>query len=370
MNKKRVLLIGDAGSVHLERWASGMHARGFTIALFSLRAPANPGEYSKNNITVFLPGFSFQADTFWSSLVSKIAYIRALPALKRAIRVFKPDVIHAHYASSYGLLGALSGFHPFCISVWGSDVLAFPEINSLTARILRHNLAKADRILVTSHELFRATQKFTRKNPEIIPFGIDPSLYESADHSAGKPLTFGSAKALTPVYGHDIALKAFALIHDQLPQESRFLIAGSGRDESELKALCVDLGISEKTFFSGHLNKESIPAFLSKLDVLVNLSRSESFGVIVLEAAASEVPAIVSDTGGLKEVVRDRETGILVKSENTAEAAEAMLLLATNRELRLKMGSAARKFACEQYNWTDSLEKMSTVYFSLLNQNL
>jgi hypothetical protein len=61
------------------------------------------------------------------SFVSKLKYVSLVSELKTACRKFDPDLMHAHYATSYGLLAALSGFKPYLISVWGSDVFDFPK---------------------------------------------------------------------------------------------------------------------------------------------------------------------------------------------------------------------------------------------------
>jgi L-malate glycosyltransferase len=367
MTKKHILFLGDAASAHMERWAFGMRSQGFEVSIFSLRPAASLALYKNAGIRIFNPELNLQQNRFWSSLLSKMVYIKALPALKRTIKELNPDIVHAHYASSYGLLGALCGFHPFCISVWGSDVLSFPLINILTKKILQFNFRKADRILVTSKELFQATSLYTKKVPEIIAFGIEPDMYQLTSNKNENAVVFGSAKALAPVYGHDTALNAFAKARPSLPQGSRFIIAGAGREENALKNLAIQLGISDVVEFKGQLPKEDIPAFLGSLDILVNMSRSESFGVVVIEAAACEVPAIVSDTGGLREVVVQNETGIRVPTDSIQGVADAMLLLSNNIELRKAMGQAARKFVMKNYLWTTSLEKMTVVYQSVLN---
>src|SRR4030042_230985 len=78
-----------------------------------------------------------------------------------------------HDILSYGFIGALSGFHPFIISVWGSDVYDFPYRSIFHKILLKHNLSKADIILSTSHAMADQVRKFTHKNILVTPFGID-----------------------------------------------------------------------------------------------------------------------------------------------------------------------------------------------------
>ena len=73
------------------------------------------------------------------NIINKLFYFKFVKLLKTAIKKFTPDVLHAHYATSYGLIGALSGFHPFVISAWGTDVMRFPQKNFINKFILQYN---------------------------------------------------------------------------------------------------------------------------------------------------------------------------------------------------------------------------------------
>jgi len=93
---------------------------------------------------------------------------------------------------------------------------------------------------------------------------------------------------------------------------------------------------------------------------------SESFGVAILEASACEKPVIVSDVGGLPEVVIENQTGFFVKPSNPEMLAEKMEILISDLELRKKMGAAGRKFVSEKYNWNDNLNQIISAYNGLI----
>jgi len=364
MNKKRILILGDAASIHLEKWALALTSQGFNIAIFSLRKTPNEELYAKSEVTLFdAIEYKNKENRYFNSL-NKIHYLRALPALKKVINEYKPTIIHAHYASSYGLLGALCKFKPFIISVWGSDVLTFPKNNLLASFILRYNFSKADKILVTSLTLLKATKKFTKKPLKTIAFGIDTKIFYPTKKEKNDSLIFGSAKALTSIYGHDVALKAFSLAKNKLPENSQFIFAGNGSEKSNLVKLVTHLNLIEHVTFLGHLSKEEIIAFFNKIDVLINLSRTESFGVAVLEAAACEVPAIVTDIGGLKEVVNQNITGLRIPVNDENKAAKAMISLGNDKELIRKMGQNARKNVLTNFEWSECVKEMSLIYNS------
>ena len=93
---------------------------------------------------------------------------------------------------------------------------------------------------------------------------------------------------------------------------------------------------------AGPVPHEKVPDILGQLDIYVAASRWESFGVAVLEAAACGLPVVVSDVGGLPEVVEHGITGFVVRREDPGSVADALIRLVSSGELRRRMGDAAR----------------------------
>src|SRR5438105_2510828 len=114
----KVLLLSDTHSEHTEKWARGLADKGIEVGLFSFNKAAYEWHQYERITVFFEPEDVINADRF----LTKLSYLKYVSILKKIIRHFKPDILHAHYATSYGLIGALSGFHPFVLSVWGSDV--------------------------------------------------------------------------------------------------------------------------------------------------------------------------------------------------------------------------------------------------------
>jgi len=116
--------------------------------------------------------------------------------------------------------------------------------------------------------------------------------------------------------------------------------------------------------FLGWVDNSSVPDLLRSIDIFVVPSRCfESFGVAAVEAQACGVPCIVSNIGGLPEVVSDGETGLLFEPENTEDLYMKMEHLLVNAKTRYEMGVAARKRALECFNWEKSLDQMEEIYF-------
>ncbi|MBL7921767.1 MAG: glycosyltransferase family 4 protein [Bacteroidia bacterium] len=362
----KVLLLSDTYSEHTEKWALGLANSGIKVGLFSFNK-ASYSWYVHDNITVFFePDNKINADT----TLTKIAYIKYVAILKKIIRHFEPDILHAHYATSYGFVGALTGFHPFVISSWGSDVMKFPNKNFVAKSILKFNFKKANLLCATSFTIEEYIHQVIDKPVSVIPFGINidefkpkkvKSLFNDND------IVLGSIKPLEGLYNIDILIKSYAKLSLKF-DNLKLLIIGEGTEDKNLKELCKELGIFEKVTFTGRVAFKEISNYYNMLDVLVNISEYESFGVSVVEAMACEVPVIVSNVGGLKEVVKDESVGLKVNIGDVDDTARAIERLITDKELYERVAVNGRKHVIEKYNWKNNLQQMINEYSKLLIQ--
>jgi len=145
--------------------------------------------------------------------------------------------------------------------------------------------------------------------------------------------------------GFDLALEAFSLIKHSYP-ELKMTVAGAGSFLSFLKKQSLKLGIDNKVDFTGEIPPSSVPEMINKASLVVVPSRwREAFGLVALEAAQMGRPVIAADVGGLKEVVVDKETGLLVEKENPKALADALNYLLKNPVKAEQMGLAARRRA-------------------------
>jgi len=368
----KILLLGDINSPHIQKWSLGLAGKGIEIGIFSLSAVETHWYEKLKNIKILSDGWVKDEVTFRSSGFTKLTYLKALPALKKILKDYQPDILHAHYATSYGFLGAQCSFHPFIISVWGSDVFDFPNEGFVQKKLLKYNLKKADKILSTSHVMAKETKKYTDKEIEVIPFGVDLDVFkpQKAESLFNKnDIVIGTVKTLEEKYGIEYLIQAFKILidkHDDLPL--KLLIVGDGTREKYLKALVKKLAIEEHTIFTGRVNWNETPKYHNMLSVSVSVSESESFGVAVIEASACEKPVVVSNVGGLPEVVEDDVTGFVVSPENPEKTAEAIEKLILNNNLRIEMGKNGRKRVEELYHWKKNLEQMTSIYQSILRK--
>jgi len=348
----KVLMVAAASSVHVVRWANAFVARGLQVHLVSQHAPA--------------PGFDMAVVLHRLPHLFGAGYVLNRFNLRRIVRNVRPDVINAHYASGYGTLAVYDAKAPLVLNIWGSDVYDFPDAGLLQRWLVRKNLRRADKVVSTSEAMARRTAEVCPGLGRIIvvPFGVDSTLFHPTTpgaHASGA-ITIGTVKALTPVYGVDILIKAFALLRRTAEGgDTRLRIAGGGRQEAELRRLAKHLGVGASVHFVGRLPHERVPDELRQLDIFAALSREESFGVAVIEASSCGLPVVVSDAGGLPEVVQHGVTGAVVRRDDPEAAAEQLRSLVSSAELRRKWGAAGRARVIERFEWSACVDRMVNV---------
>lgn len=366
----KLLILSDANSIHTKRWVSSLSSRRIDIVLFSLSNCNDSFYVDFENVKVI----GFGKDNK-DSIFSKFQYLTVVPKLKRIIKETKPDIVHAHYASSYGLLGALSKNKeiPLIISVWGSDVYDFPNITPFGKQIIRYNLRKADHILSTSHVMAKETKKYTDKPIDITPFGVNVDLFSPGVHEDSDVFVIGNVKTLRPKYGIDVLIKATDIVIKQNPEKKiRLDIYGEGPQKEELITLSKELGIETKVNFKGFVQNSLLPDVYNSVSVSVSVSvsDSESFGVVAVEAMACGCPVVTSDADGFTEVVKNGETGFIVPKRNPEATAEAIQKFIDNPQLRDLMGKKGRERVLNLYNWEENVTTMIEQYNKVLKTRL
>lgn len=353
----RICYLSDANSIHTKKWCNYFRSKGYEIHVISLNEGSIPG-VKVHSLNVNLD------EVKGSRYLSKFKYLTFTGQVKKLVNEIKPDILHAHYASSYGFLGASTGFHPYIISIWGSDIYDFPKKNLLFKKFIERNLSKADIILSTSRAMADEAKKYTDKNIEITPFGVDIDLFKPRDNSKKKEsdkFIIGTIKAFEKQYGIEYLVKAFGLL-SQKYKNIYLELGGSGSQQSELEELIKSLGIEGRVRFLGFMNQTEVVEALNRFNIAVFPSIFESFGVAAVEAQACGIPVIVSNAEGLKEATCPGRSSILVDKEDEKQLAKALEELITNEKLREDMGSFGRIFVKENFDIKDNFDKVDKLY--------
>jgi L-malate glycosyltransferase len=350
----RLCILGPSHSAHTQRWVNVLKQRGHQVELISL----HPSDDSKGDVA-----YVGASSRRW---LGKWGFALAVPRVRARIRKFRPDIVHAHRLSSYGIVAWLAcGDVPLIVSAWGEDVYLAPR-NAVVRLGIRRVLAKAAVICATSRHLAAAVRDYTPKDAEVkvIPFGVKTDVPTASDGPPDTDLVIGTVRHLRPNYGIDILLRAFALVVGKV--QVRLVIGGDGPQRRELEALAVSLGISDRVTFLGRVPPDRVPDLVSSLDVYAMPSLYESFGVAALEAQAASVPVVASAVGGLVETVQ--EGGVLVPPGDPQRLAEGLLDLLQDKVKRQSLGAAGRQFVLDHYSWERSVDQMEHTYFQALEK--
>ncbi len=135
-------------------------------------------------------------------------------------------------------------------------------------------------------------------------------------------------------------------------RDAKLVIAGKGGMIDDLKAQVEAMGLSNKVCFAGYLNAKQVQKMYKCADVAVFPSTYEPFGIVALEAMLAGVPAVVSDIGGLNEIVEHRENGMKSYAGNPNSIADSVITLLYDKQLAANIAKKAKAKVKQEYNWT------------------
>ncbi len=228
------------------------------------------------------------------------------------------------------------------------------------------------RVIAISEAVYEHLTKDFKIAPskvDLIKNGIDianfPILTEKEKQARKKSFgldvypVIGIIARLSDVKGHHVLIASMKKIIDHYPK-AKLLIIGEGKEEQNLKQQVAALKLQDHVQFYPVVNKTA--ELLSLFDIFVLPSLQEGLGLSVLEAQAAGLPVVASKIGGLVNLIEDGETGLLVPPDNSYLLAEAVMLLARNKERALEMGQQARRFVQKEYSASSMVNATQELY--------
>jgi glycogen synthase len=208
----------------------------------------------------------------------------------------------------------------------------------------------------------------------VIPNGIDPRDLQPQDPGELRRLRLEFAEPdqklvllvgrLVYEKGFQLALEAMPRVAERVPG-TRFLVAGSGTHERELRRQAQELGLMEQGTFLGWIGDDVLHSLYPIADICVVPSIYEPFGLVALEAMASGCPCIVADTGGLREVVPHEEAGLRFRARDPEALAEMTVRLLGDENLGQRLVSEGLEHI-RRFDWADIAEQTAEVYGGLV----
>lgn len=293
--------------------------------------------------------------------------MNSINAFRRLFKLEKPQIVHTHASLSARVAAKLAGvksiiFTKHCIDSpkTGIKKLVSASINKkLSSRIMavseavKQNLLDAgipDKMITVIYGGVDPIDKLSPREIEEIKksYGID-----------GKELVFGMAARLSEVKGHKYLIEAAENVLNKR-NDIKFVIAGAGPMEPQLKQLVEDKGLKQNFVFTGFIR--DIGRIYNIFDVNMVCSVSEALCLQLIEGMSIGKPMIGTNVGGVPEVIQHGETGLLVQPRNPEELAQAILALAENADLRKAMGQKAARVMEEKFSASVMAKKISMLY--------
>jgi glycosyltransferase involved in cell wall biosynthesis len=308
MSRLDVLLVGDGSSVHTRRLAEALRDRDVTVGIAAFEGEPIDG------VTWIRIGSRRPADD--------TRYPLAIPRLARAIRRYRPAIVHGHYVSSYGLVASLARrlAHPrggpaLVQTAWGTDLLVTAVASGLRRRLAA--LALRDAVLITSDSSdLESAAVALAPGREMLRFVFGPpeAIFEQPRTPERVVL---SSRRLDPDMRVGLIIKGFAAARASDPglADWRLVVAGAGSEADDLRALADGLPVE----FSGQLRPHELAALLSQASVYVSVPVSDATSAALLESMAAGATPVVNELPANREWV-DETVGIVVPRDPTTTA--------------------------------------------------
>ena len=293
--------------------------------------------------------------------------IGSAKGLARIVRERGIEIVHAHMARDYPLAALATRRNRDTRLIITRHVL-FPlkRLHALT-------LSRVSRVIAVSGPVARSLNRqriFPAQKIYVVPNGIDLQKFDAANRDDSREsvcrrlqidegrLLIGTLGEINRLKGHEEFLRAAAIISKQFAK-AEFIIAGAdsspeGHHRAALERLTRELNLSGRVHLVGWL--DDVVPLLKALDVYVSASRTESFGLAIVEAMASGAAVVATATEGARSIIEDGVTGRLVSVGNVEGLAASVVELLTNANERNRLSSLALEAARERF----SLERMVT----------
>lgn len=289
------------------------------------------------------------------------------------------DLAHAHWVVPNGPIGALAVRRPrlpLVVSLHGSDV-SVSERSKAIGRATRWAFDHASAVTAPSEDLLLRSRALGATGAlEAIPYGADVAALAPDPDTARavrERLALGADEIVVAGIGRfvhwkgfDYLIDAFAKARTSVP-ELRLVLVGDGDLRDDLRARAATLGVADSVTFAGMVGREEIAAYFAATDIVAVPSVHfdgyvDGLPNVALEAMASGTPVVATRVGGLPQLVRPGENGLLVEEKNSAQLADGLVALASNPELRARLGENARAEIRDERSWESVAERFVSVY--------
>lgn len=363
----RLAFLGDAGSPHLHRWLNAFVARGHAVALLLPTDAEAPGHA--------LPGVALLPFRSLKASRSPGGAWAVRRDLRGALGGWQPDLLHAHYARSPAWHAWLSGFRPYVVTAWGSDVLLAAGAGRIGRFATRLALRDAALVTAGTRRLAAAALALGARRDRLreAQFGIDTERFRPGPAPDGLREELGlgpgrvvvSSRILAPLYRHEVVIEALAA----LPRDVIVVSTAMRADPAErrrLEALAAERGVVGRWRILPAMDAAGMADLYRLADAVVSVPASDAMPQSVMEAMATGTPAVVSDLPDARDWLGDLTPDLIVPVGDPSSTAAALRrILERTDDERRALGERLRLRIMERADARRSMDRVEGWYRDL-----
>jgi glycosyltransferase involved in cell wall biosynthesis len=368
----KICFIADAKSIHTQRFVKYFADNGHEVHVISHRKGKIDGEL--HYIGPYTPPKAIGLKTITQ-------LIRIFFSTKKIIRRIRPDVLHALYIQDCGLFAALSNFHPFVLSVLGSDISIYPIQSRIYKYITGYVLRKADAVHANNKYATDILVRMGVSRGKIVEvqWGVDTSVFFPSAKSIDLKNYLGNGSSQVvisirhhkPIYDIETLIRAAPYVLNKIPNVI-FVLGGTGKLTKKLRKLSEDLNIKEHVKFVGLIPHDEIPMYLSSSDVFIDtFSTAEEgggIGIGLLEAMSCGTPPIVASRPCISDGLHRWYHGEVFEKGNCVQLAAKIVEMLQNEKKQKIVGEKCRESAKKIGDWKKNMKQIEQLYQSLISR--
>lgn len=304
---------------------------------------------------------------------------RLVVGLRRVLREFAPDLVHAGPVPSCAFLAALAGARPLVAMAWGSDLLVDAERSPVVRRLARYALRKAEVVIGDCRavrEKVRALADVPDERIVTYPWGIDlqtfyprPSSLDLRERLGwGRSRVFLSTRSWEPAYRIDALVAAFHRVAERR-RDARLLLLGDGSMAPQIRTMVEEGGVADRIHLAGQVPQSALPDYYNLADLYVSSVPSDGTSISLLEAMACGLPVIVADSFGNREWVVPGRNGWLFEPGSVAALAGAMTTALDATDSHPRMREANVALAGQRADWGKNVQLLLAAYAAALRSS-
>jgi glycosyltransferase involved in cell wall biosynthesis len=356
----KICFLGDGGSTHIIRWLEYFVNKNYEVHLITFSNSKLLESLShRNNFHLHVMG-----NIRINSSGGNWRYIFYLMKIRVLIKKINPNIINAHYITSYGFMAALLDQKRLILSAWGSDILIAPQKNFIYRYITKYSLKKARIITSDSEYMTKIIEKYTNNKVITVPMGVDEVLCNMKRKEHNNEITILSLRTIDKNCNIDIIIKAFkkfSTVYDN----SKLIITNSGSELGNIKELIYKLGINNKVEFKGFVKREDLIKLLLSSNIYVSIPSSDSTSVTLLEAMACGIIPIVSNIHANCEWIINNYNGLIIDQNDDDMLYKTLIKATEDRFLKQSCMVENRKIILHRAIWKNNMEIIESEYLKI-----